>query len=306
MQIQKFLSRKKIGVIYGGRSAERKISLASGTAVLKALKNAGLKAVGIDAGPDLPFALKKNRIDFAYLALHGPGGEDGTVQGLLEVMGIPYSGCGVLASALAMDKVATKQVLHAAQLPTPAWMVLEDPADAKAVKRFPAVVKPATQGSAIGVSVVRAKGQLSAALKQAFTLDRRVLVEQYVAGTEITVGVLGGTALPVVEIVPVNAFYDFESKYQPGKSEHIIPPRLSKAVITRIQALAVKTFRALQCRAVTRIDMIVDARGNPWILEANTIPGMTETSLLPDEARAAGISFQELILKIIEYSLNER
>lgn len=302
MNSRNWINGKRIGVLCGGKSSEREISLASGAAVLSALKKAGMNAVSIDVGPDLPFRLKKQKIDFAYIALHGPWGEDGTVQGMLEIMGIPYAGCGVLASALAMDKIATKGILAAAGLPTPRWWVVERGARVPKLPRR-VVVKPSAQGSAIGVSVVKEKSGLAPALAAAFKYDRRVLVEEYIAGTEITVGVLGPRPLPVIEIVPQNEFYDFESKYTPGCSQHLIPPRLPKATIARTQRLALEVFAALNCRAVSRIDMIVDKKQRPWILEVNTIPGMTETSLLPDAARAAGIDFPELVLQIIEYSL---
>jgi len=311
VDVRQWIEGKRIGVLYGGTSSEREISLASGAAVLNALRGRGIDAVGIDAGPDLPQRLKTKKIDFAYIALHGPGGEDGTVQGMLEVMGIPYAGCGVLSSALAMDKIYTKRILDAAGLPTPRWRVLEkravsNPAanrGSRAGLRFPVVVKPSAQGSAIGVSVVRNAAGLAPALAAAFALDPRILIEDYIAGTEITVGILGNKPLPVIEIVPRNEFYDFESKYTAGCSQHLIPPRLPRAVIRKAQTLAYDVFRALNCRAVARIDMIVDRARRPWILEVNTIPGMTETSLLPDAARAAGIDFTELVLKIIEYSL---
>jgi D-alanine-D-alanine ligase len=302
MNIQHWVSDKKIGVLYGGRSSEREISLASGNAVLAALKKSGVNAVGIDAGVDLPLQLKKQKIDFAYIALHGPWGEDGTVQGMLEIMDIPYSGCGVLSSALAMDKIYTKRLLDLARLPTPRWWVLEK---SMPVPRFPfpVVVKPSTQGSAIGISVVKEKGALARALAAAFKLDKRILVEEYIAGTEITAGILGDAALPVIEIVPQNEFYDFESKYTVGCAQHLIPPRLPAKTIAVVQRYAREVFKALDCKAVARIDMIVDKKQKPWVLEVNTIPGMTETSLLPDAARAMGIDFPELVLKIIEYSL---
>jgi D-alanine--D-alanine ligase len=304
MNIRQYLRNKRIGVLYGGRSTERGISLLSGKAVLKSLQEMGFDAVGIDAGPNTAAELKKQKVDLAYIALHGPWGEDGTMQGLLEIMGIPYSGCGVLASALAMNKTFTKRVLDAEGLPTAKWFVAEKGGKKTVPPRFPVVVKPPSQGSAIGVSIARTAKEYERALRASFTYEPTALVEAYIPGTEVTVGVLGDRALPVVEIVPDGAFYDFTSKYQPGKSRHLIPPRLERGVVKKIESLALKTFRALGCRAVARVDMIVDGKGRPWILEVNTIPGMTETSLLPDEARAAGIGFGELILKIIEYSLN--
>ncbi|OGS19175.1 MAG: hypothetical protein A2219_07520 [Elusimicrobia bacterium RIFOXYA2_FULL_50_26] len=303
MNIGKWIKDKTVGVLYGGLSAEREISLLSGKAVLAALKNIGVNAVGIDASPRLPFELSRKKIDFAYIALHGPGGEDGTVQGLLESMQIPYSGCGVFSSALCMDKAYTKKILESADLPTPAWQRLVKPVDEIRVGRLPVVIKPATQGSAIGVSIVRTEKEVAPALKKAFALDTVVLAEEYVIGTEITVGILGKKALPVIEIDAEGEFYDFKSKYTPGCSRHIIPPRLPERVVANAQMLALEAFNALGCRGVARVDMIVDKKLHPWILELNTLPGMTETSLLPDAARAARISFSDLILQIIKHSL---
>lgn len=301
MNIRKLLGKKRIGVIYGGRSAERGISLLTGKAILRSLKAMGFNASGIDAGRDLPFELRKKKIAFAYIALHGPWGEDGTVQGLLEVMGIPYTGCGVAASALTMNKVRTKMVFDSCGIPTPRWRVYGGEKDSPV--GYPAVVKPSEQGSAYGVSIAKGRKQFLSAVRKARRYGREILVEKYIKGTEITVGILGNRVLPAVEIVPENEFYDFESKYKPGMSRHIIPPRLPSGVVRRSGELALKAFRAAGCRGVSRIDVIVDRADRPWLLEINTIPGMTETSLLPDAAKAAGIGFGELVLKIIENSL---
>jgi D-alanine-D-alanine ligase len=263
----------------------------------------GFNAVGIDAGSDLPQKLKSKKIDFVYNALHGPWGEDGTVQGMLEIMNIPYSGCRVLASALAIDKEYSKRVFQSCGIPTPGFVIAEKGGALPVIPGFPVVVKPAAQGSAIGVSIAENKKELAAALKEAFKFGNKTLIEQYIKGTEITVGVLGDKALPAVEIVPANKFYDFDAKYTKGKSKHIIPPRLPSIVIKSAEKASLKAFKALGCRAVSRIDIIVDKRGKPWVLEANTIPGMTETSLLPDEARAAGMDFGALVLEIIRYSV---
>jgi D-alanine-D-alanine ligase len=303
MDVSGWLKGKKIAVVFGGRSAEREISILSGKAVLKALKNMGVNAVGIDADSSLPQKLKSKKIDFVYNVLHGPWGEDGTVQGMLEIMNIPYSGCGVLSSALAMDKEYSKRIFQHCGIPTPGFVIVEKDSVVPAIPALPVVVKPVSQGSAIGVSIVESKKGLAAALKEAFKFGDKVIVEQFIKGTEITVGVLGGKALPAVEIVPANKFYDFDAKYTKGKSKHIIPPRLSAGVMKNAEKAALDTFKALGCRAVSRIDIIVDKDGKPWVLEANTNPGMTETSLLPDEARAAGMDFGELILEIIRYSV---
>jgi D-alanine-D-alanine ligase len=300
MNIRKRFGNKRIGVIYGGRSAERGISLLTGKAILKSLLGMGFKAAGIDAGRNLPSELKKKKIAFAYIALHGPWGEDGTVQGLLEIMGIPYTGCGVASSALTMNKVYSKMLFDSCKLPTPRWYVYDG---GESRFGYPVVVKPASQGSAYGVSIPKNRKQFSSAVRKARRYGKQVLVEKFIKGTEITVGVLGSKALPAVEIVPVNEFYDFESKYKPGMSRHIIPPRLPSGAVKKSGELAVRAFRAAGCRAVSRVDIIVDKKNNPWLLEINTIPGMTETSLLPDAARAAGMDFGGLVLKIIENSL---
>jgi len=305
MDVSGWLKNKKIGVLYGGRSAEREISLLSGRAVLKALKELKFNVVGIDADTDLPSKLQSHKIDFVYNVLHGPFGEDGTVQGMLEVMGIPYSGCGVLSSALAMDKVFSKRVFEASGIPTPAWQVVLKGGKPAKPFAFPVVVKPVSQGSAIGISIAENKAQLSTALRKAFKFGNTALVERYISGTEITVGILGDKPLPAVEIVPDNKFYDFEAKYKKGKSKHIIPPRLPLPVMRKAQETAFNAFKALGCRAVSRVDIIVDKKGAPWVLEVNTNPGMTETSLLPDEARAAGMSFSGLILEVIRHSLTQ-
>ncbi|HBU70325.1 MAG TPA: D-alanine--D-alanine ligase [Elusimicrobia bacterium] len=306
MDAKKYLKGKKIGVLLGGPSSEREISIKTGQAVAASLKGMGFNTVAIDAGADLPQKLKEQSVDFAFISLHGPMGEDGSVQGLLEVMKIPYTGCGVLSSAVSMDKASSKLVFNAFSIPTPASITLTRGDKIPAVKKYPVVVKPATQGSAIGVSIPGNKAQYLAAIKTAFSYDDKILIEEFVAGTEITVGILGDKALPVIEIVPKGGFYDFKSKYQPGQSDHIIPARISPSAMKKSQELALRAFKALGCKAVARVDLIVDKSGKPWVLEINTIPGMTQTSLLPDAAKAAGLSFDSLVLKIVEYSVGPK
>lgn len=297
------LKGKRIGVLYGGKSAEREISLRSGKAVIKVLARLELTPVPIDPADDPVYNLKRGRIDFAFIALHGPMGEDGAMQGLLEIMGIPYTGSGVLASALAMNKALAKKVFTASNIPTPAWVELTGNCRTNGFSKLttggfgpPCVVKPAGQGSAIGVSVVRKQEQYKQALAAAFKYDTNVLVEQYVSGTEITVGVLGEKTLPPIEIVPKHSYYDFYSKYSSGGSEHIIPARLSRQTLASAERLALASHKVLGCRAFSRVDMIVDSEDKACVLEVNTIPGLTETSLLPDAARHAGIAFEELVL----------
>ena len=293
------LRKKKIGVLMGGTSSEREISLKTGWSVYKALKEEGYKAVAIDVGGNIINDLKKQQIDLAFIALHGPLGEDGTIQGLLEVLGIPYTSSGVLASALAMDKAKTKEVFLAYKIPTPAWQVVKKGQKTK-IRKFPVVVKPLRQGSAFGVSIVDKPTHLSQALQQSFRYDDKTMIEQYIPGLELTVGVLNNQPLPVIRIIPQNKFYDFESKYAPGGSQHLIPAGIPASVEKKARQLGLAAHQALDCRGATRIDMILDKQGRLFVLEVNTIPGMTETSLLPDAAKAAGYSFNALVLAITQ------
>jgi len=303
MNIEKF-KNKKIGVLYGGTSSEREISLKSGAAVLKALKNLRLNVCGIDVDKNIAQKIKKENIDIAFIILHGKYGEDGTIQGLLEMMHVPYTGCGVLASAACMDKNISKILFKSAGLLTPDWFVIKKHEPMPEKIKYPVVVKPSKQGSAIGVSIVKSKKNFAKAVKEAFKYDDEIIVEQFIKGKEITVGVLQGEALPIVEIVPKGKFYDFKSKYQKGGSRHIIPARLNGKAYKTAQNAAVEVFKLFNCRGACRADMIVDKSEKVWVLENNTIPGMTETSLLPDEARAVGMSFEELVLKILETAIN--
>jgi D-alanine-D-alanine ligase len=307
--IRRWLARRRIGVLMGGLSAERAISLKTGRAIYQSLKRQGFDARAIDAQRELPQELQRQKIQAAYIALHGPGGEDGTVQGLLEWMRIPYTGSGVFASAVAMDKIASKRLFKAAGLATPSWAALDRKpelrfaADQARRVGYPLVVKPASQGSALGISIVRRPSELPAALNKAFRLGSEVLLEKFVKGPEITVGILGPQALPIIEIVPTHrSFYDFHAKYAPGGSRHLLPARISARAAQRAENLAQAACRLLQTRAVARVDLMVGPGDTPTLLEVNTIPGMTETSLLPDAAAAIGIDFDALVLKIAEYS----
>lgn len=307
----------KIGVLMGGRSSERDVSLRTGEAIYNALVTLGRPAVKIDVGLDVVEKIMAEGIDLAFLALHGKYGEDGTIQGLLEMIDVPYTGSGVLASALAMDKIATKKMLSFAGLPTPRFMEVEDtfvkelglPAAAEKIYNeigLPLVVKAPTQGSSIGITFVRRKEDLASALELAYRYDKTALVEQFIEGRELTASVLGNenpVALPLIEIVSTTGVYDYEAKYTAGMSDHIIPPRISLEQQAVIKDLAVRTFKALGCRGVARVDFIFDRQGSPFILEVNTIPGMTATSLFPDAARTAGIEFPELIDRIVKLAL---
>lgn len=302
------LKNKRVAVLYGGWSGERRISLKSGAAVRAALKRLGVPHLGIDVSPRVAGDLRRWKVNLAFLALHGPFGEDGTIQGLLEMMGIPYTGCGVLASAVCMHKPTAKRIFRDAGLPTPPGFTVTDvqapfPHDRPMV--LPWVVKPAAQGSALGVTFVSAPEDWPKALKAAFKNGREALVEQAVSGTEITVGILGGRALPVVEIIPQHAFYDFHSKYAHGGSRHVVPASLPETVQAEASRIARAAFRAVGGRHYARADFMVDKGGSPWLLEINTLPGMTEVSLLPDAARAAGLSFDDLVLEMLRLATEE-
>ncbi|MHB8835583.1 MAG: D-alanine--D-alanine ligase [Candidatus Methylomirabilia bacterium] len=294
--------RAVVGVLIGGRSAEREVSLRTGAAILAALLRGGHRAVGIDAGRDLPQVLARRKVSVAFIALHGRGGEDGTVQGLLECLGIPYTGSGVLASALAMDKKQSKWVFRAHGLPTPDFEVLaRGGRGAWPLARLepPVVVKPTCEGSSVGVSVVRTRGGLARALASAFRYDPEALVESYVPGRDLTVGVIGDLALAVVEMRPRGGFYGYGPKYNAGETEYLVPAPLTVRQASRTRELALAAHRALGCRGASRVDFRLDERGRPQLIEVNTIPGMTATSLLPKSAAAAGIGFDELVSRIL-------
>ncbi len=293
------LKNKKIGVLCGGTSSEREISLMSGKAVYDAIKKLGFKVVLIDVNKNVAEKLKKEKIDVAYITLHGTPGEDGTIQGMLEVMGIPYTGCGVFSSAASIDKIVSKKIFEYADIPTAEWTVIEKNKPFKEID-FPVVVKPASQGSAIGISIVKNKKEFEKAVKLAFSYEDRVLVEKYIKGVEVTAGVLNGNPLPVIEIVPKGKFYDFKSKYTVGQSKHIIPARLPEKVLKQIQKIALKVYEEFRCKGTCRADMIVDKNNKIYVLELNTLPGMTKTSLFPDAAKYIGMSFEELVLEILK------
>ncbi len=305
------LTDKKIGVLMGGISSEREISLRTGKTIEAALRKKGYRVVGIDVDKDIADRLRKEGIEVAFIALHGRYGEDGTIQGLLEIMGIPYTGSGVLASAIAINKVITKRLLEYHQIPTPRYTVFKkDEAGADYQKsleshgfEYPVVVKPSSEGSTIGVTIVRDEGELLEAMNLAFSYGSEVLMEEYIPGREITVGVLDETPLPVIEIVPKEEFYDYQAKYTKGMTEYIIPARLSDGLYKKVQDLGLRVYEVLGCKGVSRVDMRVDREDNPYVLEINTVPGMTETSLIPMAAKEIGIDFPELIERILESAL---
>lgn len=288
---------KKIGVLMGGISREREISLRSGQAVVNALRARGYDVTEIDTAQDVWGTLRK-KIDVAFLALHGRYGEDGTIQGLLEILKIPYTGSGVLASAIAMDKDLTKKLVVPAGVLTPEWVTVKNNIQ-KSPLPLPVIVKPSREGSTIGMTIVKEGKDFKAALDLALSHDDQVLVEKFVTGTEVTVGILDGKALPVLEIVPKSGTYDFASKYTQGMTEYIVPARIPKTVSVALMQLTEKIFSLLQLSGCARMDFIIHD-DIPYFLEVNTIPGMTETSLVPKAAQAAGLTFEDVCEKILK------
>ena len=284
-----------VGVLMGGMSSERPISIKSGKAVAEALRSRGYNVVEIDVDPNTPAKLREHQIDVAWLALHGAFGEDGCVQGLLEIMRIPYTGSGVRASAIAMDKIATKRLLRGTKVHLPQDTVWEPGNPVPSNIQFPVVAKTPNGGSTIGIHMCQNTDELREALEDCGRFEPAVLIEQFIAGTEITVAVLDGQALPVVEIRPVEGFFDFEAKYTKGQTEYLVPAPIDPVVAATAQEHAEIAFRTAGLSGVVRADFIVDDEGTPWFLEINTIPGMTATSLTPMAAGATGINFEELV-----------
>lgn len=293
----------KVGVLLGGRSAERDVSLKSGRAVLAALQRLGVNAHAFDPADSDMAELSAQQFDRVMIALHGRFGEDGTIQGALDWLGIPYTGSGVMASALAMDKWRTKLLWQSAGIPTPEFALLDADTDFDAVVArlgLPIFVKPAREGSSIGMSKVTVASELRAAWKKAAEFDGLVLAEKFVSGGEYTCAILAGQALPIIGLVPKKAFYDFEAKYLRDDTEYRVPCGLPAEQELAIQKLAVQAFDVLGCRGWARLDVMIDADGQPYFLEANTSPGMTDHSLVPMAAKAAGMTFDALVLAILE------
>ncbi len=293
---------KKVAVLMGGVSAERDVSLASGEAVAGGLERSGYAVTRIDAGDRVDEALREARVEAAYIALHGRLGEDGTIQGLLEMMRIPYTGSSVLASAVAMDKELTRNILASRGVPIPKGFLVdpETPGVLPEGWQVPVVVKPADEGSSFGVTIVRERAGYAAAVANALGHSRRVLVEEFVRGTEITAAVLDGRVLGTLEIEAHSDFYDFSAKYDDGGSTHHIPARINAKQDEQARRFARTAFEALLCSGAARVDFIVSPGGPPVALELNTIPGMTRTSLLPEIAAHAGIAFDQLVSTIME------
>jgi D-alanine-D-alanine ligase len=304
------LTDKKIAVLMGGKSAEREISLKSGRAIEASLRRQGCAATAIDLDETIAEQLHREKIELVVNALHGRGGEDGTIQGLLEILGIPYTGSGVLSSAIGMNKVMTKRLLDVHGIPTPTYSVVRPPRSAEAGRqglpagfKCPVVVKPSCEGSTIGVTIVESPAGVQAAYAEAFRHGKEILVEEYIHGHEVTAGILEEAPLPLVEIVPKEAFYDYKAKYTKGMTEYIVPARLPHDVTQKVQELALKTHQVIGCRGCTRVDFRITPDGRPFVLEINTVPGMTETSLLPKAAAADGISYDQLVAKIVQWAL---
>ena len=309
-ELRKQFHEKRIAVLMGGMSSERDISFKTGNAILSALQRRCYDAVGLDADRDITENMKARGIDIAFIALHGAFGEDGTVQGLLELLGIAYTGSGVLASAVSINKVITKKMLAYHGLPTPAFQVVfsVDGDVNGAVKSItmpvPFVVKPPEEGSSIGVSRVKDAAHIAEAVKMAAQYDSQLLIEEFIKGRELTAAVLNGQPLPLVEIIPEDGFYDYDAKYyskekKTERTEYIVAPEIGAGLTLQIQKLAVETYSVLGCSGAARVDFILAADGRPCILEINTIPGMTETSLLPKAAGHAGIDFESLVEQIL-------
>lgn len=331
----------KVAVLFGGTSAERDVSIASGAQIVAALREVGHEVIAVDTArgvltpeeereflrpevapvpPELaaldmlrtgdPTALMRapefQGTDVVFLALHGGTGEDGTVQAMLDLVGIPYTGSGHLASAIAMDKEVAKRLFRDAGVPTPDWIMAPAPVE-DVIERLglPVVVKPSKQGSTVGLTVVKRPEDYDAAVELAFRYDDEVMIERFIPGREVTVGILDGKALPVGEIIPKHEIFDYECKYQPGMAEEIFPADLPSAAAREMQRLALQAHRALKLRNFSRIDFRMDESGGFWCLEANTLPGMTANSLFPRSARAAGISFPEVCDRICRIALEE-
>jgi D-alanine-D-alanine ligase len=293
----------KVAVLFGGRSAEREVSLKSGAAVLAALQRSGVDAYPFDPAVQNLQALVDDGFDRAFIALHGRYGEDGTVQGALELLDIPYTGSGVLASALGMDKWRSKLVWQAAGLPIPDYVLLDGHSDWKAVAQklgLPLFVKPANEGSSVGISKVMEVGELPTAYREAVKYDMLVLAERFIGGGEYTAAILGEQALPIIKIEPANEFYDYEAKYIRNDTKYLCPSDLSAAQEIEMQRLAKQAYALIGGQGWGRVDFLKGTDGKLYVLEANTSPGMTDHSLVPMAARQAGISFEQFVLRVLE------
>lgn len=297
----------KIGILMGGPSTEREVSLKSGKAVLEALKEIHPDVRGIDIVSDSveenTGIIRESGINCAFLALHGRFGEDGQIQQILDNLGMPYTGSGALASRLAMDKLASRKIFQVYGLTVPKYKKVDKFSynrNSDVRDKFPLAVKPSSGGSSIGLSIVDRKEDFRRAMEEAFSVDDHVLIEEYVEGRELTVGILDEQALPVVEIIPKKRFFDYEAKYHAGFSEYVVPAELDESVSRKVRLCALSAHKLLGCSGCSRVDIILRKDNLPFVLEVNTIPGLTSTSLLPKAARSVGIEFRQLCLKLIE------
>ncbi len=298
----------KVAVLMGGWSAERPVSLQSGQAVLDGLKRCGVNAWGVDVQKATVLdTLRRGNFDRAFIILHGPGGEDGVIQGALDILNIPYTGSGVLASALAMDKLRCKQFFEGAGIPTPGYMVLDDSSDMEFVQAslgLPLMIKPVLEGSSLGMSKVEHSEELLPAWRQASQYQGEVIAERWIDGEEFTVAILGQQALPVIRLETGNAFYDYEAKYQSDETRYHCPCGLSQTEEARLQRLALSAFNAVGATGWGRVDVMCSEDSTPWVIEINTVPGMTSHSLVPMAAKAAGMDFDELVCRILAQTLD--
>jgi D-alanine-D-alanine ligase len=292
----------KVAVLLGGNSAERAVSLNSGNAVYEALKAQNIDVVKIDSQENLIGQLNEHNVDVAFIALHGVGGEDGTVQGMLEFYGLPYTGSGVKASAICMDKWRTKLIWQGLNLPTPGFILAQNVKELDEFSQqvgMPLMVKPALEGSSIGISKVKKQAEIAGAFDAAFNTGSPVLAEQFITGKEFTVGILNGKPLPAIQLKPANEFYDYEAKYIQDDTEYLLPCGLSAEKELELQSLALKAYESLDCKGWGRVDVMQDEEEKFWLIEVNTVPGMTDHSLVPMAAKAAGIDFKQLVVEIL-------
>ena len=301
----------RVAVLAGGPSSEREISLRSGRAVHNALLQEGIDAFFVDVRDNIYDIIRSEKMDVAFLALHGRFGEDGTIQNILDSAGINYTGSGAEASRMALDKIASKEIFIKNGIPTPGYYVIDHKSHLRgrhhAVDRvggkFPVVVKPQFEGSSIGLSVVKSAADLPAALDKAFEYGAKIMLEEYIEGRELTVGILNDEPLPVIEIIPKAKVYDYKAKYSDPDTQYLVPAPISADEASRARSLGLRSHTALGCRSFSRADMIMDKSGNIFVLEVNTIPGMTERSLLPKAAGAVGVNFNKLCVKLVEDAL---
>jgi D-alanine-D-alanine ligase len=310
------MTSKHVLVLKGGKSTEKEVSLRSGAAVAAALREAGFRVTELDPATEGLDSIAAIRPDVAFIALHGIGGEDGAIQGCLEWLGIPYTGPGIAASALCLDKILTKKVLVLSQVSTPDFLEIPLNGDAdfyarEAIEKLglPLVLKSSRQGSSIGTVIPRTPEEVAPAIRELFSYKDNILAEKFLSGMELTVPVMGNDSLrvlPIIEITSDGSFYDYHSKYTPGKSRHIIPARITPQQDTALRQLAEVAYRATGCKGLARVDMMLDETGKGYVIEINTSPGMTETSLFPDAAKHAGISFAQLVTRLVELALENK